>query len=72
MLSTAGGLAFVGDLDRRFRAFDVQTGQILWETRLGTSVQGFPVSFTAGGNNTSRSRPVLVWKPADGAADYRT
>ena len=49
VLSTAGGLAFVGDLDRRFRAFDVQTGQILWETRLGTSVQGFPVSFTAGG-----------------------
>jgi alcohol dehydrogenase (cytochrome c) len=49
VLSTAGGLAFVGDLDRRFRAFDVQNGQILWETRLGTSVQGFPVSFTAGG-----------------------
>ena len=49
VLSTAGGLAFVGDLDRRFRAFDVQTGRILWETRLGTSVQGFPVSFTAGG-----------------------
>jgi alcohol dehydrogenase (cytochrome c) len=49
VLSTAGGLAFVGDLDRRFRAFDVETGQILWETRLGTSVQGFPVSFTAGG-----------------------
>ena len=22
---------------------------MLWETRLGTSVQGFPVSFTAGG-----------------------
>jgi alcohol dehydrogenase (cytochrome c) len=49
VLSTAGGLAFVGDLDRRFRAFDVETGQILWETRLGTSVQGFPVSFSAGG-----------------------
>jgi alcohol dehydrogenase (cytochrome c) len=49
VLSTAGGLAFVGDLDRRFRAFDVQDGRVLWETRLGTSVQGFPVSFTAGG-----------------------
>ena len=23
--------------------------KILWETRLGTSVQGFPVAFTAGG-----------------------
>ena len=30
-------------------AFDVRTGKILWETRLGTSVQGYPVSFTAGG-----------------------
>jgi alcohol dehydrogenase (cytochrome c) len=49
VLSTAGGLAFVGDLDRRFRAFDVETGRVLWESRLGTSVQGFPVSFTAGG-----------------------
>jgi alcohol dehydrogenase (cytochrome c) len=49
VLSTAGGLAFVGDLDRHFRAFDAKTGQILWDTRLATSVQGFPVSFTANG-----------------------
>jgi alcohol dehydrogenase (cytochrome c) len=49
VLSTAGGIAFVGDLDRYFRALDVKTGATLWETRLGTSVQGFPVSFTAGG-----------------------
>jgi alcohol dehydrogenase (cytochrome c) len=49
VLSTAGGLAFVGDLDRHFRAFDARTGQILWDTRLATSVQGFPVSFTANG-----------------------
>ncbi len=49
VLSTAGNVAFVGDLDRRFRAFDVKTGQVLWQARLGTSVQGFPVAFTAGG-----------------------
>jgi PQQ-dependent dehydrogenase (methanol/ethanol family) len=49
VLSTAGGVAFVGDLDRHFRAFDVKTGAILWEARLGTSVQGFPVSFSSGG-----------------------
>ena len=42
-------LVFIGDLDRYFRAFDVKTGEVLWQTRLGTSVQGFPVSFTAGG-----------------------
>jgi alcohol dehydrogenase (cytochrome c) len=27
----------------------VKTGKILWETRLGTSVQGFPVSFSVAG-----------------------
>jgi len=48
-ISTAGNLVFVGDLDRRFRAFDVRTGEILWETRLGTSVQGHPVTFAIDG-----------------------
>lgn len=49
VMTTAGDLAFVGDLDRYFRAFDVRTGEILWETRLGTSVQGHPVSFSVDG-----------------------
>lgn len=48
-LSTGGGLAFVGDLDRNFRALDVETGEQLWQTRLATSVQGFPVSFSIDG-----------------------
>ena len=48
-LSTGGDLAFAGDLDRYFRAFDVRTGRVLWQTRLGTSVQGFPISFAANG-----------------------
>lgn len=49
VVSTAGGVAFVGDLNRMFRAFDVNTGHILWETRLGAPVEGFPLTFTAGG-----------------------
>lgn len=49
VLTTAGNIAFVGDMDRRFRALDVNNGDILWETRLGTSVQGFPVSFSVNG-----------------------
>ena len=49
VLSTAGGVAFVGDLDRTFKAVDVKTGAILWKMRLGTTVQGFPVSFSIGG-----------------------
>jgi alcohol dehydrogenase (cytochrome c) len=49
VLSTAGGLVFVGDLNRYVRAHDVKTGEVLWETRLGTSAQGFPVSFAIDG-----------------------
>ena len=48
-ISTGGNLVFVGDLDRRFKAFDVTTGEIVWETRLGTSVQGHPVTFAVDG-----------------------
>ena len=49
VLSTAGNVAFVGDLDRYFRAHDATTGDILWETRLGTSVQGHPATFAIDG-----------------------
>ncbi len=49
VLSTAGGLVFVGDINRYVRAHDVKTGEILWEARLGTSAQGFPVSFAIDG-----------------------
>jgi alcohol dehydrogenase (cytochrome c) len=49
VLSTAGGLVFVGDINRYVRAHDVKSGKILWETRLGTSAQGFPVSFAIDG-----------------------
>jgi alcohol dehydrogenase (cytochrome c) len=49
VLSTAGGIAFVGDLDQTFKAVDVKSGKILWQSRLGTSVQGFPLSFSIAG-----------------------
>jgi alcohol dehydrogenase (cytochrome c) len=49
VLTTGGGLVFVGDVDRYFRAYDAATGQVLWRTRLPTSVQGFPVSYAVDG-----------------------
>lgn len=85
VLSTAGNLAFVGDLDRRFRAFDVSNGEIVWETRLGTAVQGHPLTFsidgkqyiavtTANGGTSPRMVPRAVAPdlspPADGNAVY--
>ena len=48
-VTTAGGLVFVGDVDRYFRAFDVRTGEVLWETRLGAPAHGYPISYEAGG-----------------------
>ena len=49
VLSTAGGVAFVGDYDRHFKAIDVKTGKTLWQTRLGNGAQGYPVSFSLDG-----------------------
>lgn len=71
ILSTAGNVVFAGDLDRKFRAYDVKTGEVLWETRLGTSVQGHPISFaidgkqyiavtSAVGGTSPRTVPALV------------
>lgn len=48
-LTTAGGLVFIGDYDRYVHAYDVETGEELWRTRLATSAQGFPVSFAIDG-----------------------
>ena len=31
------------------QAVDVKTGKVLWETKLATSVQGFPVSYSING-----------------------
>ena len=49
VLTTGGGVAFVGDYDRWVRAYDVETGDNLWESRLGSTVMGFPVTFEVDG-----------------------
>jgi alcohol dehydrogenase (cytochrome c) len=48
-LTTGGGLVFGGDWDRRMYAYDGVTGKILWQTRLPTSAQGFPITYLAKG-----------------------
>jgi alcohol dehydrogenase (cytochrome c) len=48
-LTTGGGLVFGGDWDRRVYAYDGVTGKILWQTRLPTSAQGFPITYLAKG-----------------------
>ena len=48
-LTTAGGLVFAGDGDRYYRAFDVETGETLWETRLSAAAHGYPITYEAAG-----------------------
>jgi len=49
LVTTGGGLVFGGDANGRFRAFDQQTGEILWEINLGSPVAGYPISFAVDG-----------------------
>ena len=49
LVATAGGLVFGGDTNGRFRAFDDETGEILWEINLGSPVSGFPIAYAVDG-----------------------
>ena len=48
---TAGGVVFIGasNFDRKFRAFDSRTGELLWETLLPYSGNATPITYEAGG-----------------------
>jgi len=46
VLTTAGSLVFAGDLYRYFRAFDAETGTVLWEVPLSAAVTGYPISYS--------------------------
>ena len=48
-LVTAGGLVFAGALDRRVAAYDADTGEQLWQTRLNEIPSAAPISFAANG-----------------------
>ena len=48
---TAGGLLFIGatNYDRKFRAFDKATGELLWETTLPFAGNATPVTYAIDG-----------------------
>ncbi len=46
---TAGGLLFAGTRDKKVRAFDVSSGEILWEREVGAALEGIPAVYEAGG-----------------------
>ena len=68
-IAIADGLVFVGGtIDRRFRAFDADTGALVWETTLEASAHATPMTYqgrdgrqyvaiAAGGGGILRSEP---------------
>ena len=48
-LATAGDLVFLGYLDHGFKAFDQQTGDVLWETQLDAIPAAFPITYSVNG-----------------------
>ncbi len=56
---TAGGLVFIaGTTDKRFRAFDAQTGKELWQGRLEASGHATPMTFQ--GRTTGKQYVVIA------------
>ena len=47
LVATGGGLLFGGDINRRFRALDQETGAVLWETILNSRITGGAISYAA-------------------------
>jgi alcohol dehydrogenase (cytochrome c) len=49
VLATAGGLVFWGDIAQVLRAFDAETGEILWQSEpLGATVQTSTITYAVG------------------------
>ena len=72
-LTTAGDLLFWGDLNRRFHAFDPETGKVLWEAIVGGMVMTSTISYAVNGkqyvaiftgDGQSGSRSVLDMAPS--------
>ena len=49
VLTTAGDLLFWGDINRRFRAQDMDTGEVLWETILNAPVSTSNITYAVDG-----------------------
>ncbi len=49
VVATAGGLIFVGDADRWFRAYDQTNGKVLWQARLNDVINSYPITYSVNG-----------------------
>jgi alcohol dehydrogenase (cytochrome c) len=78
IMATAGGLVFTGEGNGLFKAFDSETGSVLWKFQAGAGVNAPPSSYTvdgkqyivvaAGGNtqlNYKRGNNIIAFTLAD-------
>jgi len=78
IMATAGGLVFAGEGNGQFKAYDAETGAILWNFQAGAGVNAPPSSYTvdgkqyivvaAGGNaqlNFKRGNNIIAFTLAD-------
>ena len=65
-LTTGGGLVVVGDWDRNLYIHDIASGKILFQTRMPTSVQGFPITYAV------RGKQYLAIPVGTGGASWST
>ncbi len=49
LLATGGGLLFNGSMDRYLRALDIDSGRLLWQTRLAAQAVGGTVTYAING-----------------------
>ena len=49
LAATGGGLVFGGDHGGRFRAFDHETGEVIWETDLESPITHSPITYAVDG-----------------------
>jgi quinoprotein glucose dehydrogenase len=78
LVATAGGLIFIGTWsDRTVRAYDEETGKVLWEKELESNPEGIPAVYEVSGREyvafCARSGRVfdnigtesMAWKPGE-------
>ncbi len=71
---TAGGLVFTGTRDRKVRAFDLDTGKVLWEREVKEALEGIPAVYEIDGREyivfcaaAQAGLTAATQKPIDGA-----
>jgi quinoprotein glucose dehydrogenase len=67
---TAGGVVFIGAaLDNKLRAFDIETGAVLWEQKLPAGAQATPMTYSSNGRQyviiCAAGHPILGGEPGD-------